>query len=149
MVDSGEKTTRCAEACPTQALVFGDLDDPNSLVSLALKANAGKMEGLNPEFGTRPAVQYMSLPKPFITGEVLLADKPGECAKGARVTLQLKSGGKTLAAETDFLGDFEFKGLTKGAEYVLRAEYKGYAAKEITVKTDVSVNLGELVLAAK
>jgi hypothetical protein len=95
-------------------------------------------------------VKYVSLPKPFIAGEVLLADKQGECARGAKVTLQAISNkgadDKILATETDFLGDFEFKDLAKDAEYLLRAEYQGYVAKEVTVKTDASVNLGELVL---
>jgi Fe-S-cluster-containing dehydrogenase component len=149
MIDAGEKTVRCAETCPTQALVFGDMDDPKSEISLMLKAKAGGVENYKPEFGTKPIVKYISLPKPFIAGEVLLAGKEGECIQGAKVTLQSKADNKVMATETDFLGDFEFKGLVTGAEYTLRAEYKGYCAKEITVRTDASVNLGELVLTAK
>ena len=143
MIDAGEKTTRCVETCPNQALAFGDLDDPNSAVSKAMQAKPG-YESLRPELGTSPLVQYYGLPKPFIAGEVLLKGKD-ECAKGVKVTL-LKAGQSIAATETDFLGDFEFKGLAKGGEYTLRAEYAGYAAKEIAVKTDDSVNVGELVL---
>jgi Fe-S-cluster-containing dehydrogenase component len=149
MLDGGEKTTRCAECCPTQALVFGDLDDPDSRISQLLKTKAEKVENFKPEFGAKPVMKYIGLPKPFIAGEVLLADKQGECLRGANVTLQAKEGKKILSTETDFLGDFEFKGLATNAEYLLRAEYEGYLAKEVTVRTDASRNVGELVLAAK
>jgi Fe-S-cluster-containing dehydrogenase component len=149
MLDQGEKTTRCVETCPTQALAFGDLDDPQSPVSLALAAKAERVESYKPEYGTKPLVKYIGLPRPFIAGEVLLAGKEDECARGAKVTLQSKADKKILVTDTDFLGDFEFKGLVKDAEYLLRAEYEGYLAKEITVRTDASLNVGEMVLTAK
>jgi Fe-S-cluster-containing dehydrogenase component len=149
MLDNGEKTTRCAESCPTQALVFGDLDDPKSPISIMLKEKEGKVESFKPEYGTKPTMQYVRLPKPFIAGEVVLADKPGECPRGVKVTLQSKADKKILAVETDFLGDFEFRDLATGVEYFLRAEAEGYIAKEVEVRTDASLNLGELVLAAK
>jgi len=78
----------------------------------------------------------------------LLAGKQGECVRGAKVTLTSKAEQKTLTTETNFLVDFEFKGLVVGDEYTLRAEYNGYLPKEVIVKTDASVNLGELVLTA-
>jgi len=149
MLDAGEKDVRCAESCPTGALVFGDLDDPGSKVSQLLKARTEKAESFKPEFGTRPVVKYISLPRPFIAGEVLLSDKPGVCLKGAKVTLQSKAGKKISATETDFLGDFEFKGLARDAEYVVRAEFEGYVAKEIAVRTNASLNVGELMLVAR
>lgn len=149
MLDAGEKDVRCAESCPTGALVFGDLDDPGSKVSQVLKAKKGRVESFKPEFGTKPVVKYISLPKPFIAGEVLLSDKPGECPRGAKVTLQAKGEKKILVTETDFLGDFEFKGLARDTDYILRAEHEGYIAKELTVRTGESLNVGELVLIAK
>jgi len=36
-LDNGESTTACQDACKHQAIVFGDLNDPNSAVSQALK----------------------------------------------------------------------------------------------------------------
>jgi Fe-S-cluster-containing dehydrogenase component len=149
MIDAGEKTTRCVETCPTQALAFGDLDDAHSAVSRVIQEKEGRHESLQPELGTRPSILYYGLPKPFIAGEVLLAGKEGECAKGVKVTLLSKAGQSLAVAETDFLGDFEFKGLAAGGEYTLRAEFEGYAARELAVRTDASVNVGELVLAAR
>jgi molybdopterin-containing oxidoreductase family iron-sulfur binding subunit len=35
-IDRGQRTTACAEACPTKAIVFGDLNDPNSGISRRL-----------------------------------------------------------------------------------------------------------------
>jgi Fe-S-cluster-containing dehydrogenase component len=144
LIDSGEKTTRCVETCPTQAMIFGDLEDPKSAVSQLLAERSH--ESYKPELATKPAVKYFGLPKPFLAGEVLLANKTGECAYGAKVTLMSKADQKVLTATTDFLGDFEFKGLVTGTEYTLRAEFDGYRAKEISVRIDASVNVGELVL---
>jgi len=149
MIDKGEKTTRCVEACPTQALAFGDLDDSSSPVSQVLTAKKERVVSLRAELGTRPRVKYIGLPKPFIAGEILLEGKDGECTKGVKVTLIAKADAKAVSTETDFLGDFEFKGLVAGAEYTLRAEYEGYLAKEVTVRTDKSVNVGEVVLTVK
>jgi len=146
MLDAGEKTVRCAEACPTGAMVFGDLEDANSAVSLLLKAKGDKVESLKPGFGTHPVVKYLNLPKPFIAGEVLLSDKKDACLKGAKVTLRAKGSEQLLSTETDFLGDFEFNGLARNTDYILRAEYEGYAAKEITVRTNESKNVGEVAL---
>jgi molybdopterin-containing oxidoreductase family iron-sulfur binding subunit len=35
-IDRGERTTACAQACPTGAIVFGDLNDPGSDISRRL-----------------------------------------------------------------------------------------------------------------
>jgi molybdopterin-containing oxidoreductase family iron-sulfur binding subunit len=54
----GEVTTACAESCPARAIVFGDLDDPNSRVSrLARSPRASRpFEDL----GTEPKVYYLA-----------------------------------------------------------------------------------------
>lgn len=47
----------CVEVCPTKCMYFGDLDDPNSIVSKVLKTR--KYHTLIPEAGTRPQIFYM------------------------------------------------------------------------------------------
>lgn len=146
MVDNGEKTTRCVESCPNDALIFGDLNDKDSKISKYLAARADKVEIFKPELECDPAMKYIELPKYFIAGEVLLADKPNECPKGAKVTLKAADG-KVAETTTDFFGDFEFKSLENNKEYVVKVEYAGYKTAEITVRTNASKNLGEIVLA--
>jgi ferredoxin len=149
MRDAGEKTTRCAEACPTGALLFGDLSDPRSPVSRMLAEKAGKIESLKPEFGTGPRIKYVDLPKVFIAGEVLLSDKPDECAQGITVSLADRNGRVIRRTSTDFLGDFTFDGLESNQYYLVRIDHAGYFPSEIVVKTFASQNLKELVLKAK
>lgn len=57
-----EYKTACQEICPVNAIYFGDLDDPNSEVSRALKENEGKVFRLKPEAGTEPKVYYIGNP---------------------------------------------------------------------------------------
>src|SRR5512139_3080894 len=73
MLDRGEKEPRCVESCPTQALIFGNLDDPDSQVSKMLKENS--WEKLSPEFNLKEKVLYQGLPKRFTSGTVVYQDK--------------------------------------------------------------------------
>lgn len=54
----GEYTTACAEACPTKAIVFGNMKDPNSAVSKLV--NSPKAFRLLEKLGTEPKVYYLS-----------------------------------------------------------------------------------------
>jgi molybdopterin-containing oxidoreductase family iron-sulfur binding subunit len=60
-VRDGEITTACAQACPTQAIVFGDKNDPNSRVSQLKKEQTDYT--LLPELNTKPRTSYMATVK--------------------------------------------------------------------------------------
>ncbi len=144
-LDEGAKAPRCVESCPTGAMYFGDLDDPDS--DIAKVAAAGNAAPFHPEFDTNPAVLYIGLPKRFVAGEVVLGDQLGECAEGVKVLLE--GNGQTLEAQSDSYGDFEFEGLEKNIRYKITLEKQGYMTYSAEFSTSADVNLGEVVLSPK
>ena len=58
-IRDGEVLTACQSACPTDAIVFGDINDPTSRVTQLKKSplNYGLLEELN----TRPRTTYMAI----------------------------------------------------------------------------------------
>jgi len=57
-ITDGEVKTACQSVCPTEAIVFGDLNDPNSRVS-QLKKEARDYALLH-ELNTRPRTTYLA-----------------------------------------------------------------------------------------
>jgi hypothetical protein len=130
------------EACPTGALVFGDLDDSGS--EIAILAADPKAEDFHPEFATDPLVRYSGIPKRFVAGEVVFSDKTEECAQGVKVVLE--GDGQKLETVTDGFGDFEFDGLAQNMPYTVTIDQSGYATAKLDLVTRTDVNLGEIVL---
>lgn len=60
LVDEG-KAPACAARCITQSILFGDFDDPNSVVAQTIAAwgEVGYVHQLKPETGNGPAVYYL------------------------------------------------------------------------------------------
>jgi molybdopterin-containing oxidoreductase family iron-sulfur binding subunit len=58
-VRDGEIQTACQQVCPTQAIVFGNLNDPNSGVA-HLKAEPRDYSMLTDFLNTRPRTTYLA-----------------------------------------------------------------------------------------
>ena len=72
-----ERKPACVMACPTNARLFGDVNDPDSEVSVAIREQGGYQ--LMPELGTQPANHYLPRRKTAITiheDELVRADNP-------------------------------------------------------------------------
>jgi molybdopterin-containing oxidoreductase family iron-sulfur binding subunit len=60
-LDDNEVTTACATACPTEALVFGDMNNPNSAISKLLgEENEERAYHALEELNVRPNVTYLT-----------------------------------------------------------------------------------------
>ncbi|MCF8095607.1 MAG: hypothetical protein K9J79_09645 [Desulfobacteraceae bacterium] len=141
LLDKGLKEPRCVEACPTNALIFGDMDDPDSDISKILKRKS--FEKLSPEFELKEKVLYNGLPKRFISGTVVYQDK-NECAENLQVEL-VGGTGKTTSITNEF-GDFEFEGLEADKTYRVIIDQSGYNGEDLEIQTLRDVHLGEIYL---
>lgn len=68
-IQDGQVVTACQAACPTKAIYFGDMNDPNSEVS-RMKAQP-RNYGVLTELGTRPSTSYLARlknPNPELAG---------------------------------------------------------------------------------
>ncbi len=137
------KIPRCVQACPSECITFGDLDDPESDVSKLLKS--AKAEVFHPEWKAKPRVYYIDLhkmTKHFVAGAVIYGDTD-ECAEGVAATLI--ANGKSVKTTTNNYGNLEFDGLDAG-KYSVKLECAGYDSKTIDVDLKTDSYLGDIIL---
>lgn len=134
LLDRGWPITepRCVDNCFT-AMKFGEESDLSSEIDSA--------DVLHPEWGFKPRVYYMNLPKKFVAGTVYDPDNE-EIIEGATCTL---SGDSTGTATTDGFGDFWFEGLDVGT-FSLTIEAGGKSKTIESISTEKDVNLGDIAL---
>ena len=138
LLDAGFKLPRCVEACPVDALGFGEESDLGGFID---GASVRK-----PEAGTSPSVFYRNIPGEFIAGTVF-DPVDMEVVIGARV--RAVNGGKMWEALTDDFGDFWFKDLAVGLyDVVIEADgFEFFTFSQVSSKG--SVNLGDIALQRK
>jgi len=127
------KEPRCSDVCPNGALKFGEQSDFSTQIA--------KAEVKNPEFGTKPRVYYLNLPKRFIAGTVFDPTKK-EVVIGATCTL---SGASSATATTDSFGDFWFEGLAVGT-FSLKIDAGGKSKTIPNISTASDVSLDDIPL---
>ena len=127
------KEPRCVEACPNQALIFGDLDDPESEISRAIAA--GKVTPLAGLEGEKTNVVHLNVPSVFLAGTVCLPEDD-EVAIGAHVKATCTECGKTFEMDTNWAGDWEFEDLPKNKPFTVEITMEGYKPVTYQVTTD-------------
>jgi molybdopterin-containing oxidoreductase family iron-sulfur binding subunit len=57
----GEIETACSQSCPTEAIVFGDMNDPESRISKVIaEQKEGRLFNVLEEINTHPSVSYLT-----------------------------------------------------------------------------------------
>lgn len=142
--DEKLKMPRCVEACPNQALIFGDLDDPNSAINKKIAENrVTQLEALK---GQETNVIHLNIPTVFLAGTVYYPKEDEEVAIGAKVKLTCRETGATVETETNYFGDWEVEWLDKGKNYDIVIEMKGYKPVKLSALADIDRYVGEVYL---
>jgi tetrathionate reductase subunit B len=133
LIDDGWDMPRCVDACPTDALQYGEESELKPLIDKAELLNNGCGSG---------RVWYLNLPRKFVAGTVY---EPSDKEVVIDATCTLKDAdGATHTVKTDSFGDFWFNGLPNGHTYSLKIE-KGKASKTVdNISTAKDVNLGDI-----
>jgi ferredoxin len=142
LLDDGWKEPRCVDACPTDALRFGEEGDLKKFL------DQGGWEIYMPEEKTKPRVYYKGLLNKFFVAGAVWDPAEDECLENCRVTLTAADGGKK-SLETDEFGDFWFERNQPG-KYSLLVEKDGYQPRRFDdIDASKDINVGDIELYKK
>jgi len=119
-IDEGS-IPECARACPTGAILFGDIEDSTSTISKLIHEKQALP--LHPEFNTEPAVFYTSHASRQ-RGTVIDADSRQVIAD-ATITLESKDA-PSIHLKTDNNGIFFAWNLKNNTQYKIEVKASGY-----------------------
>lgn len=137
LLDDGWKEPRCVDACPTNALRFGEEED--------LKEYIDGTEVLHPEFNLKTRVYYKGLPNKYFVAGAVFDPEADECLEDCKVILT-GADGTSASLQTDEFGDFWFERQGSGT-YSLRVEKEGYLTRTLdNIDVEKDVNVGDIEL---
>jgi len=137
LLDAGEPVPRCVEACPTGALIFGDINDPDSEAARVIRQDPEQFSDC------RGAVRYFGRPGRFIAGSVYLSE--AEVAEGAEVRL-LEDNQLVARTRTNGFGDFRFDKLPDDRQYQIKISLEGFGPLLLAADTAKDVCWEEITL---
>ena len=122
--DAKLKRPRCVESCPNNAMIFGDLDDPNSEINRVISEN--RVTQLEALAGQETNIVHLNVPTVFLAGTVYLPRELDEVAIGAKVKVTCAESGEVWETETNYFGDWEVEWLPKGKNFDVLVSMPGY-----------------------
>ena len=131
------------EACPNQALIFGDLDDPNSEISKRIAQ--GKVTQLECLGNQGSSVVHLNIPSRFLAGTVFLPAEEEEAAIGAHVKATCECG-TVFEMDTNWAGDWEFEDLPKNKKFTIEITMDGFKSVTYEAFTDADHYVAETYL---
>ena len=113
---------RCVEACPNQALIFGDLADPDDPINkIIAKGKVTPLDGI----GENTNVVHLNIPQTFLAGTVAYPKELEEVCIGAKVKVTGEDG-EVYETETNWAGDWEVEDLPKGKSWKVEISFDGF-----------------------